>query len=196
MQVESTPTGQRVFCPTGGPRLLPIVAVGREVIVLNTEEEVVLLRRHWNSEVNATEPCLCSPRCASSRVDRCMMAITRTGHQAWEHVLLVLADDGFASLERSTLAVLGKWQGLRGLHAVIRRTGSSKNGRLCATVQGFFKGELLPPRDILEACRRVLRVSADFFGRGLEEADRTDETISVPLRTRDTKPRVAKGKRP
>lgn len=196
MEVESTPTGQRVFSPTGGPRLLPLTNVGREVIFLSSEEEVVLLRRHWNSEFNATMPCLCTPKCASSRVDRSIMAIVRTGPESWEHVLVVLAEDGFASLERSALAMFGKWQGLRGLHAIIKRTGTAKNGRLACSVNGFFRGPLLPPKDILDACRRILRVSADFFGRGLEEVDRSEETISVPLRSREDKPRVPKGRKP
>jgi hypothetical protein len=176
--------------------LLSLGPIGREVIILSTEDEVVLLRRHWDPDLAATEPCLCTPRCASSRIDRSMMAIARTGPESWEHVLVVLAEDGFASMERNALAILGKWPGLRGLHAVIRRQGDRKNGRLCVTVQGFFKGPLIAPRDILEACRRVLRVSADFFGRGLDEVERTDDTIIPPARSRSDKPRVAKGRKP
>lgn len=180
--VRHSPGGQPLLVP--GPHKI-------EFLWLSSLDEIVLLRRHWNTNAEATEPCLCEPRCGSSRVDRLVAALLRTNHDTWEERLLILPEEGWRSFERSWLLQPEKQPDTSGARCHLQRVGPKRNGRTTCIPLDWVKN--CPSGfSVVIAAREQLHVAADFFGRGDDEL--AEEKIELPARTRQDKPRVPLGK--
>jgi len=191
--VELRPSGSRILrYPPGEQPLLTAGVTKCEFVWLSTLDQVVLLRRHWNQQTEATEPCLCNPICGSSRIDRCVAVALRTSHDVWEERLLLLPEEGWRSFERAWLLQTVQQPDPMGARCSLQRTGSRRNGRTCCVPLDWVDN--CPGTfNVLAACRRQLHVAGDFFGQGDEDRDDSGE-VKPQGKASEGKPRVAKGR--
>lgn len=188
--VEKRADGSRIvrYGPGKQPLLVPS-PVRVEFIWLSGLEQVIFLRRHWNSAAEATEPCLCEPRCGSSRVDRLVATLLRTNHDTWEERLLILPEEGWRSFERCWLLQPAVQPSPEGARCLLQRVGPKRNGRTTCLPQDWVK--VCPSGfSVVEAAREQLHVASDFFGKG----DEMDEERIPQDKAREGKPRVPLGK--
>ena len=188
--VEKRADGSRIvrYSPGGQPLLVPS-PTRVEFLWLSGLDQMVLLRRHWSAAIEATEPCLCEPRCGSSRVDRLVATLLRTNHDTWEERLLILPEEGWRSFERSWLLNAELQPTPEGARCLLHRVGPKRNGRTTCQPQDWVK--VCPSGfSVVIAAREQLHVAADYFGRGDELVE--DETPQGKASA--GKPRVPLGK--
>ena len=192
MRIENRIDGAAIMRrDLGGQRLIVANSHSVELVILSELCCVISVKRHWDEARACTVPCECVGPCQSQRLDRFMEALARVGPTLWEERVLVLAADGWASLERSMVAKGKVDLQVRGARCILRRTGDKRNGRTSCEYQDHVVS--IPQGfDLPGAMRSSLGIAADFFGDSEGEAFPTE---LPPARTRAEKPKVPLGKK-
>lgn len=189
-KIADMANGHKVLCmPSGQQRIAVARSQKSEMIVLSTIQDVLEVRRHWDNEQNGSVPCLCNPRCHSSRIDRMIAVLLRLGELHWEQRVFICSEEGWSSFQRNLAT--GEWDptDIRGWSVIVQRWGSKSNGR--CTVTPSTKHPAVPPTfDLVAAVRNTVGIAADFFGAVGEVDESLDGPPPFPF---GLKPRVPLG---
>jgi len=193
MYVEERLDGAKIVRDGPGRQQLLVASTHQEeLVIVSGIAEVISVTRHWDTTLDKTVPCECSGPCPSRRLDRFLAVIYRTGPTIWQERLLVLSDQGWHCLIGSLVAKGCPIDAIRGGRCILRRVGNKANGRIECHLQDVVKN--VPAGfDVAAAMRGTVGVSADFFGDS-EGVTASDQAL-LPIKTRNQKPRVDKGKK-
>jgi hypothetical protein len=191
--VETRETGMKII--RHGPGRQPLLTISEKLqglIWLSPISGVIRVQRHWDEELDRTEPCRCVGHCPTTRTDRLVAVLLQMDRLMYEERVLVLPEDGWRCMERCWLAKFQDRADLQGAGCLIRRVGSRRNGRTTCEILEWYKSVVPESFDLDEAVRRQMHIATDFFHRGAN-AHEVDEKIETPIKRRSDKPRVPLG---
>jgi len=172
----------------------------RKWLITSLPAERVQVRRQWNKDRSCTEVCECEPACQSMREDYFTGALMflpggDPGEQVMEQVVLHCTEQTVRSAY--TLLRMHRDDGdLAGVVLCLQRVGGGSGRVTVITCERAVLTDARPRIDVGAVVQARLRMSTDFFGKKFDADDEPPSVNAVipPLRSREEKPRVPKGR--
>jgi len=196
--------------PSKRPRILPPMhpvrivrpdETRRKWLITSLPPERVQVRRHWNKERACTEVCSCEPACQTMREDYFTGALMLLpGGDADEQVMEQVVLHCTEQTVRSAYTALRMHRDdgdLAGTILCLQRVGGGSGRVTVVAVERAVLTSNRPRIDVAGVVQARLRLSTDFFGQRFDDDSDAPHINAVipPARSRNDKPRVAKGGR-